>query len=1034
MPPVVVLPNVSTNVSQDGYLDIDFLLPTGIMVAMNINFYSALDVLKQNLWKEAQNLPLNNLLKDSDSYCFICINQLGEKEELLDESQCLNDIQPFSSFLKLVEKQGDEQNKTLARNINSLVGKGPQKMEAWSPAEVSEFRQKMVQHCDRIIQNKKQQGWVEKLKLKHPPILRSTWNLPERVQANLSNDCIAVDVKIEDTGTTYKLKTSAMGTPSDLIDVALKKMSSTGQKVGSSDCYLIKVVGREEYIYGDSPLQQFKFVYQCLTKNLCPEFWLLNRENVVDAPPPVPPRRMSTIPRQLRPDRSDISVWNIPQKYYVTVKGINKIQLPDNIKVKLFVGLYHGSEPLCIICETPEVPVLNSSCNMTIDLKFNIAVADLPNASRICFALYASGRKGKDMTPVAWVNIPAYDFRSRLIRGDREMDMWSVKDDLTFEEICYVLGTVSPNPYGHDSATLSVSFPDYGVQAAIIYPKYDKVLECAARNMEADGTPGSVGMKVSKSHIEQLKLILERDPLTQLFEQDKDLLWLLRYECCDKYPHSLPRLLNSVKWNNHIDTAKMTALLQNWKMLPVDYALELLDFNFPDRNVRKFAISCLNANLEDAEMSQYLLQLVQAVKYEIYLNCPLVEFLLTRAVKNQHIGQQLFWHLKSEMHDPTVMVRFRLILEVYLRIRKDHLLILLKQSEGLSKLKALNEVVKNSKYNLQEQKQKDRAKEDMKKILRQKTYIDCLSNLYSPLTPIYKLKDLLTDQCSFKNSKKRPLHLIWSNEDRCGANINLIFKDGDDLRQDMLTLQMLQIMDGIWQEEGLDLRMNPYGCLATGLEQGVIEVVTSSNTIANIQVWYGKGAFEKRALYEWLKMYNTTPESLNKAVEEFMLSCAGYCVATYVLGIGDRHNDNIMLKQSGQLFHIDFGHFLGNIKKKFGVKRERVPFVLTTHFVHVIKHGGPNSFDKFRDYCEQAYLILRKKSHLLFSLFMMMLSSGIPQLTCTKDVDYLKESLVPNLNEADARRHFQAKFNEALRNSWTSSVNFYIHMKAKDNT
>lgn len=51
-----------------------------------------------------------------------------------------------------------------------------------------------------------------------------------------------------------------------------------------------------------------------------------------------------------------------------------------------------------------------------------------------------------------------------------------------------------------------------------------------------------------------------------------------------------------------------------------------------------------------------------------------------------------------------------------------------------------------------------------------------------------------------------------------------------------------------------------------------------------------------------------------------------------------------------QLFHIDFGHFLGNFKRKLGINRERVPFILTYDFVHVIQEGKTNNSDKFERY------------------------------------------------------------------------------------
>ena len=41
--------------------------------------------------------------------------------------------------------------------------------------------------------------------------------------------------------------------------------------------------------------------------------------------------------------------------------------------------------------------------------------------------------------------------------------------------------------------------------------------------------------------------------------------------------------------------------------------------------------------------------------------------------------------------------------------------------------------------------------------------------------------------------------------------------------------------------------------------------------------------------------------SFEKAMDVFTLSCAGYTVATYVLGVADRHSDNIMIRKTGQV-------------------------------------------------------------------------------------------------------------------------------------
>jgi phosphatidylinositol kinase/protein kinase (PI-3 family) len=172
-------------------------------------------------------------------------------------------------------------------------------------------------------------------------------------------------------------------------------------------------------------------------------------------------------------------------------------------------------------------------------------------------------------------------------------------------------------------------------------------------------------------------------------------------------------------------------------------------------------------------------------------------------------------------------------------------------------------------------------------------------------------------------------------------------------RQDVLTLQMLKIMDRLWKAEGMDFQMNVYGCISTGDEVGLLEVVLNSETMANISKQAGGALAEltdSSVFTEWLRDQNRSEEAFRKSVDRFVLSTAAYCVATYVLGIGDRHNDNVMMTRVGQVFHIDFGHFLGNFKSKYGFKRERAPFVFTPQYAHVMGGAGSEQFEYFVDW------------------------------------------------------------------------------------
>lgn len=114
------------------------------------------------------------------------------------------------------------------------------------------------------------------------------------------------------------------------------------------------------------------------------------------------------------------------------------------------------------------------------------------------------------------------------------------------------------------------------------------------------------------------------------------------------------------------------------------------------------------------------------------------------------------------------------------------------------------------------------------------------SPLPLPLDPRVTASSINAERSSVFKSNLLPL-LLWFETvaeglDEDAENVSpdypIIFKNGDDLRQDQLVIQLFNLMDRLLRKENLDLRLSPYSVLATSTSEGMIQFVPSKSLAA----------------------------------------------------------------------------------------------------------------------------------------------------------------------------------------------------------
>lgn len=516
---------------------------------------------------------------------------------------------------------------------------------------------------------------------------------------------------------------------------------------------------------------------------------------------------------------------------------------------------------------------------------------------------------------------------------------------------------------------------------------------------------------------DELNKILSYSSVQELSQYEKNLVWKFRYFLINN-KKGLNKLLKSINFHDDNESREALKLLYKWVEIDIEDALELLGPNFKNLNVRTYAVERLK-KAHDTELELYLLQLVQALRYEslttgssefsiVELNestlgpsssvlsdllSPLAQFLVERALLNDRLGSFLYWYLTTEAREKPGSI-YKRILDFYLRNLKSGGLH--REIQLVDSLVQLCLKVKNSRETTPK-------KVEMLRTLLE-TKFKTLPATRLPLDPSVEICGTIPQESSVFKSSLSPLKITFKTTD--GGKYPLMFKVGDDLRQDQLVIQMIILMNKLLLNENVDLKLSPYKILATGPTEGAIQFIPNS-TLASVLTDY-------HGVLPYFRYHHPADNELGvteSVMDTFVKSCAGYCVITYILGVGDRHLDNLLICPDGHFFHADFGYFLGQDPKPFPPLMKLPPQIIEAF-------GGADSanYNKFRNYCFVAYSILRKNSNLILNLFELMRDSSIPDIRMEPEraVYKVKEKFCLDMSEEEAIIHFQNLINDSV--------------------
>ncbi|KAL5974827.1 Phosphatidylinositol 4-kinase alpha 1 [Asimina triloba] len=304
-------------------------------------------------------------------------------------------------------------------------------------------------------------------------------------------------------------------------------------------------------------------------------------------------------------------------------------------------------------------------------------------------------------------------------------------------------------------------------------------------------------------------------------------------------------------------------------------------------------------------------------------------------------------------------------------------------------------------------------------------------DLYLPTATNKLVRGIQLDSgIALQSAAKVPIMITFNVVDRDGNHNDVkpqacIFKSafskqkvGDDCRQDVLALQVISLLRDIFEAVGLNLYLYPYGVLPTGPERGIIEVVP--NTRSRSQM----GETTDGGLYEIFQQdFGTVGSpSFEAARDNFIISSAGYAVASLLLQPKDRHNGNLLFDNVGRLVHIDFG-FILETSPGGNMRFESAHFKLSHEMTQLLDPSGVMKSDTwhyFVSLCVKGYLAARRHMDGIITTVLLMVDSGLPCFSRGDPIGNLRKRFRPEMSDREAA-NFMMRICADAYNKWTTA-------------